>query len=354
MFSSLYRALIVAAVVGAAVAGVPPAALAQSVTVNVNGQPLYLNPGPIEKAGRVFVPLRGIFERLGASVVYAAGTINATKGNTTVSLTIGSTQATVDGQQQVLDVAPFIVGATTYVPLRFVAQSLGAQVGYDSSSNAVSIVGGGPPPPPPNPPMPPPNPPSNVVRLREQQPAPDSRVSNRFVTIAAEFSHRVNPGSVRIWIDGTDITDRSGLSPTGFSYKPPAPLDFGQRTIRVSGRDAAGSRFERSWSFSVIRSGPPQMQLTINQPPPDAPVGSTFVIGGNTIAYGQITVTAGPTPAVTGQFKGSTTAGQMGNFKITVSLSALMGQQTVTVRITVSDPSSSQTLVKTLRLRLNR
>ena len=41
-------------------------------------------------------------------------------------LHIGSTQATVDGQQQTLDVAPFIIGASTYVPLRFVSQALGA------------------------------------------------------------------------------------------------------------------------------------------------------------------------------------------------------------------------------------
>src|SRR5471030_3016696 len=53
-------------------------ALAQSdVSVTLNGAPLNLNPGPQERAGRVFVPLRGIFEQLGASVVYENGTINA-------------------------------------------------------------------------------------------------------------------------------------------------------------------------------------------------------------------------------------------------------------------------------------
>ena len=112
-------------------------AAAQSVTVNVGGQPLYLNPGPIERAGRVFVPLRSIFERLGASVVYQSGTINATRHGQAISLQIGSTQATVNGQMQYLDVAPFIVGATTYVPLRFVAQSFGSNVGYDSSTQVV-------------------------------------------------------------------------------------------------------------------------------------------------------------------------------------------------------------------------
>src|SRR5579862_5424112 len=124
---------------GLAFATTAPAAA--QVTVVVGGQQLYLNPGPIERNGRVFVPLRGIFERLGATVVYQAGTINATKGSTTVTLHIGSTQALVNGQQQYFDVAPFIVGATTYVPLRFVAQSLGANVGYDSSTRIVATSG---------------------------------------------------------------------------------------------------------------------------------------------------------------------------------------------------------------------
>jgi len=349
MFSKPFRGATIA--LAALLAGaVALPAVAQNVTVN--GRPLALNPGPIEKAGRIFVPLRGIFESLDASVVYASGTINATKGNTTVSLTIGSSQATVSGQSQTLDVAPFIVGSTTYVPLRFVAQALGAQVSYDANTGNVAIVGGGGPPPPPMPP-PPPNPPSSGVRLRAHQPAPGERVQNRFVTIAAEFTQRVNPGSVRVWIDGADITTRSGLSPTGFSYKPPAPLDYGQHTVRVAGRDAQGLRFERDWSFSVIRGGP-ALQLTILQPPADVPVGSSFAVAGNTIPNGQVTVTVGATPSFTGQFKGSTTAGQLGNFKIAVSLRPLMGQQAISVRITVSDPNSNQTLQKTLQLRLAR
>ena len=167
-------------------------ALAQQVSITVNGQALGLSPGPIEREGRVFVPLRGIFERLGAGVVYASGTINATKGSTTVSLRIGSTQATINGQAQILDVAPFIVGSTTYVPLRFIAQSLGANVGYDNGTRVVSIVTSqqipNPPPPPARPPRPPapPPPPQQQVRLRAEQPAPQSEIRNRFAVIAAE------------------------------------------------------------------------------------------------------------------------------------------------------------------------
>ncbi|MDQ2858789.1 MAG: copper amine oxidase N-terminal domain-containing protein, partial [Candidatus Eremiobacteraeota bacterium] len=120
-------------------------ASAQNVSVTLNGSPVNLVPAPISRAGRVFVPLRGVFEKLGASVVYAGGTINAQGNGRSVALRIGSTQATVDGQAQALDVAPFIVGASTYVPLRFVSQALGATVNYDGSSHVVALTrdGGG-------------------------------------------------------------------------------------------------------------------------------------------------------------------------------------------------------------------
>jgi hypothetical protein len=133
-------------------------ALAQAdVSVTLNGAPLTLNPGPQERAGRVFVPLRGVFEDLGASVVYENGTINAQSRRHSVSLHIGSTQATVDGQPQTLDVAPFIIGASTYVPLRFVSQALGANVNYDAANRIVALSQqNGPPPPMQGAPPPPP------------------------------------------------------------------------------------------------------------------------------------------------------------------------------------------------------
>lgn len=333
-------------------------ALAQQVSITVNGQALGLSPGPIEREGRVFVPLRGIFERLGAGVVYASGTINATKGSTTVSLRIGSTQATINGQAQILDVAPFIVGSTTYVPLRFIAQSLGANVGYDNGTRVVSIVTSqqiqNPPPPParpPRPPAPPPPPPQQQVRLRAEQPAPQSEIRNRFAVIAAEFTRNVEAGSVRVWLDGGNITMQSGVSPSGFSYKPPAPLDFGSHTVRVAGRGYGGTPFDRSWSFTVLRGQ--TINLTITQPAPNAAVGRNFNLQGNTVANGRVKVTVGVSPSTTGQFSGNTTAGPRGNFSIAVMLKPLLGQQTITVRVVVTDPASAQTTETTLRLRLN-
>src|ERR1700737_4807276 len=97
----------------------PAAAQAATVTIQVNGSTLSFDQPPIERSGRVFVPLRGVFERLGASVVYDNGQINATGNGRNIALKIGSTSATVNGETQTLDVAPFLIGARTLVPLRF-------------------------------------------------------------------------------------------------------------------------------------------------------------------------------------------------------------------------------------------
>jgi hypothetical protein len=119
--------------------GLALAAEAQ-VAITINGSAVNVSPGPIIQDGRVFVPLRGVFENLGASVVYDDGQINAQGGQNTISLHIGSSQADVNGQPQTLDVAPFIVGASTYVPLRFISQALGANVSWDESDHLVAIT----------------------------------------------------------------------------------------------------------------------------------------------------------------------------------------------------------------------
>jgi hypothetical protein len=119
---------------------VPAGAQTTPITVTVNGTAIAFDQPPIEWAGRVFVPLRGVFERLGASVVYQAGQINATKDGTTIALRVGSTAAIVNGQPLELDNPPFVRGARTLVPLRFIAQALGSTVSYVQATQTVAIT----------------------------------------------------------------------------------------------------------------------------------------------------------------------------------------------------------------------
>ncbi len=137
-------------------------AFGQSIHVVVNGSAIsFRNQQPIMQDDRVFVPLRGVFENLGASVNWDPSnqTVTAYRGHTKIQLTIGQTTASVDGQPVQLDVPAQILEGSTMVPLRFVGEALGNHVRWDANSQTVIISGEGgdftPPPPPPPPGAPP-------------------------------------------------------------------------------------------------------------------------------------------------------------------------------------------------------
>lgn len=152
--------------VALAVTGMPAAPVhAQGIQVIVDGQPVVFDQPPVTLGGRVLVPLRGVFERLGALVEWdpRTNTVTAVRGSTQVQLRIGSRQAFVDGRAVFLDVPPMIVRGRTLVPLRFVSEAMGARVDWDPVARTVFITSGqvgGPLPPPSRPPQPTPPPPS--------------------------------------------------------------------------------------------------------------------------------------------------------------------------------------------------
>ena len=255
--SPLIRTAMFAAV-ALAFAGAQTALAAGTVGVTVNGSALNLNPPPTERAGRVFVPLRGVFENLGASVVYESGTINATGRGHSIALKIGSQQATVDGQQQSVDVAPFIIGASTYVPLRFVSQALGATVNYDGANRLVAISTSGNAPAqsaaaPPNQVVTPV--PGSIVggngsiHLATTLPQRGTHITQRQPTIEGTFDHSADPNSLHVVLDGLDVTSDSSRNPNGFTFAPRSPLQAGAHLVRVSGNDTRGVPFSRAWDF---------------------------------------------------------------------------------------------------------
>lgn len=115
---------------------------AAAISVDVNGNPLTFNVPPVKVGDRVMVPLRGIFEALGATVNWdgATRTITANREATNVLLVIGKSPATVNGQAVALDTPAMIIKGATMVPLRFVSEALGAEVKWSGATQTVSIL----------------------------------------------------------------------------------------------------------------------------------------------------------------------------------------------------------------------
>jgi len=114
------------------------------IRVMVNNTPVTFDSPPIIENGRTLVPMRFIFEALGAEVSWNGETQTAigVRGDTTVSVPIGETTAYINEEAKMLDVPAKIVEGRTLVPARFVAESFGCDVRWQQKTQTVWITDG--------------------------------------------------------------------------------------------------------------------------------------------------------------------------------------------------------------------
>jgi endonuclease YncB( thermonuclease family) len=124
----------------------------QEIKVMVDGQKLQFDTPPIIENGRVLVPLRIVFEALQAEVLWNndTQTVTAMKNDKKIELKVGATVSRINsmvsgliknisGNIINLDVAPKIINGRVMVPLRFVSESFGADVIWDSIKRTAVI-----------------------------------------------------------------------------------------------------------------------------------------------------------------------------------------------------------------------
>jgi len=111
-----------------------------SVKVFLHGKPLRFDVPPRIQNGRVLVPIRALAENLGAEVSYDNGTVIIKNRGVTIILRIGSREAQVGGRVITLDVPAQVVDGRTLVPLRFVGENLNAKVQYYGESHLVAVT----------------------------------------------------------------------------------------------------------------------------------------------------------------------------------------------------------------------
>lgn len=111
------------------------------ISVYVEGQKVSFDVPPQTINDRTMVPIRAIFEVMGATVNWdnATQTAICTKDNTVVKMTLNSKIEYINDVPYEMDVAPVIVDNRTLAPARYVAEAFGYFVNWDGNTKSVLI-----------------------------------------------------------------------------------------------------------------------------------------------------------------------------------------------------------------------
>lgn len=175
------------------------------INVKIDGAVQTYDQPPVITGERTLVPMRGIFEALGANVSWdqETQTVTATRGDTVIRLTIGSPTAYKNGVAIVLEQPPRLIKNRSMVPVRFVGEALGAKVDWDGSTRTVIITGGG-----------------NVIRIGLIAPLTGeikdfgNSVKNAFTLALEEKQHRAGSHKIEAIIadDRNDATEAVNMA----------------------------------------------------------------------------------------------------------------------------------------------
>ena len=119
-----------------------PVVAQENINITIDGQAKVFDVMPVLINDRTMVPLRGIFETLGADVGWddPTQTVTAKKGEITITLQIENKIAKVNDKEVELDVPAKLVNERTMVPVRFVSESLGCKVEWIDETQTVVIT----------------------------------------------------------------------------------------------------------------------------------------------------------------------------------------------------------------------
>ncbi|MBV9263506.1 MAG: copper amine oxidase N-terminal domain-containing protein, partial [Candidatus Eremiobacteraeota bacterium] len=202
------------------------------------------------RGGTLLIPLRSMFEQMGATVSYDAGSKTATvsKAGAEVKVTVGKPEVVINGETRPLDVPPVIYQGTVLVPVRVISEGMGAYVQWvpDRHLVVVRYIPATPPPPPAPPPpsaMPPPPPPP------PPPPAPyyDHYVAGDYI-VSPKVYNEFSPGN------------SSNNSTGGFSYRLHGAAEFPLANLAFM---VAVDYRQFNWQHNCSGKGDPECYVTV-------------------------------------------------------------------------------------------
>jgi len=176
VFAAAFSQIAVAFAQGQGAAMPPPANFGSppsgQIPILFNDHHVYAKPDTLKqgrvlaalvRGGTVLIPLRSMFEQMGASVSYdpATKTADVSKPGSDVKVTVGKPEVTINGESRPLDVPPEIYKGAIVVPVRVISEGMGAYVQWVPDKKVVVVryvAAPIPTPPPTAPPTAPPTP----------------------------------------------------------------------------------------------------------------------------------------------------------------------------------------------------
>lgn len=112
------------------------------ISVSVDGKKVEFDQQPVIADDRTLVPVRAIFEALGAKVSWdgETRTVTSSKDDTSCTLTIDSAVMNVNGVEKTLDVPAMIINDRTLVPVRAISEAYGCKVEWVPDTKEVIIT----------------------------------------------------------------------------------------------------------------------------------------------------------------------------------------------------------------------
>ncbi len=239
--------------------GTPPSG---SIPILYNNHTVYAKPDVLKqgrvlaasvKNGQLYVPLKAMFERMGATVTASSdgNTYTVTRGDSSASVTLGKPEVIVNGMSRPLDVPPILYHGIVLVPIRVLSEALGAYVQWVPEKRLV-VVRYIPVSPPPAPTASPTEMPT-VAPTPSATPMPVRTPAPYIAFVAAAFSSRSNYNE---FVSGQRCNQSYLLSGV---YAPPnsrwaGKFDFRQDAYVTNSNltDALGNQYTQ---FSTIDGG---------------------------------------------------------------------------------------------------
>mgnify|MGYP001177783480 CR=1 FL=1 len=111
-----------------------------AVNLDVNGRAYEPANETYLENGITTVTLDVIANTVGCDVTYEGNNIKIVENDNVLQMTLGSTTALLNGAEKTMPKAPEVINGKTYIPLRFVFESLGAKVDWQGQSNTVAVT----------------------------------------------------------------------------------------------------------------------------------------------------------------------------------------------------------------------